>query len=292
MTKKAMIHHFPEITMDSQEITMAEILRPTSIELGDYVINPYVGCEFACIYCYVRSNRSTLKRKQPWGTYADVRTNAADLLEKELAVKKPTCVLLGSTTECFQPIEKKWGITQKILEVLNQHHVEYVILTRSPYIVEYLPLLTQGFCRKIYFTINQMQATWKALFEPKSPSFELRSKAISILVANKMEVIPYFCPILPGISSIPSIFSLFPEINYIEWECLNFNLSNIAEIISLVGTLDANLQQDYKKMQSDPVFYQAMWEKIQQQIKMESQTQHKSFYIHCHAWGKFFQNKY
>ncbi len=83
------------------------------------------------------------------------------MLEKELAIKKPRTVLLGSTTECFQPVEKEFQLTRKLLEILNKNKVSYVILTRSPCIADYISLLNQGFCRKIYFTVNNFNHSFK-----------------------------------------------------------------------------------------------------------------------------------
>lgn len=161
--------------IEINEVSVNRVLNLTAIDLGDYVINPYRGCEFACLYCYVRSNKVVSKRKKPWGTYVDIRKNAPDLLEKEIREKKPKTVLLGSTTECFQPVEKKFRLTKRILEILNNHEVPYIILTRSPYIVEYIPLLNQGFCKRIYFTVNNYSDTFKQAIEPKSPSFVSRN---------------------------------------------------------------------------------------------------------------------
>ncbi|MBI5416817.1 radical SAM protein [Candidatus Poribacteria bacterium] len=174
----------------TNEVNIKQILNPTSIDLGEYVINPFMGCEFACLYCYVRSNRVTSKRNKPWGEYVDIRINAPEQLEKELQLKKPHTVLLGSTTECFQPVEAKYEITKKILEILNDNKIFYVILTRSPYILNYLDLLKKGFCKKIYFTINNFSQEYKSKLEPKSPQFELRVTAINTLLDAGIPVIP------------------------------------------------------------------------------------------------------
>ena len=127
-----------------KEVKIKRILNPTSIDLGEYVINPFMGCEFACLYCYVRSNRVVSRKGKAWGEFVDVRVNAPDLLEKELIVRKPKVVLLGSTTECFQPIERRYAVTSKVLGILNKYKVYYIILTRSPDIINYMPLLKAG----------------------------------------------------------------------------------------------------------------------------------------------------
>src|SRR5574341_1687382 len=93
-----------------KEIRIDRILNPTSIDLGEYVINPYKGCELGCVYCYVKTNRATWESPRPWGSYVDVRANSPEQLAKELTEKKVKTVLLGSTTELFQPIEKKYQL--------------------------------------------------------------------------------------------------------------------------------------------------------------------------------------
>jgi len=49
-----------------------------------------MGCEYACLYCYVRTNRVISKRSGAWGTYVDVRINAPRLLEKEILLESGT----------------------------------------------------------------------------------------------------------------------------------------------------------------------------------------------------------
>ncbi|MFA5362711.1 MAG: hypothetical protein WC335_05630 [Candidatus Omnitrophota bacterium] len=69
--------------------------------------------------------KAAQKDPRQWGEYVDVRVNAPELLEKELSRKFPKRVLLGSTTECFQPAEREYRLTYKILEILNRNRVCY-----------------------------------------------------------------------------------------------------------------------------------------------------------------------
>ena len=109
--------------IEFREVKIKQILNPTSIGLGEYVINPFMGCEYSCLYCYVRSNKVISKRLGEWGKYVDIRINAPELLEKEIASKKPKCLLLGSTTDCFQPIERQYMVTKSILDKIGRAHV-------------------------------------------------------------------------------------------------------------------------------------------------------------------------
>lgn len=278
--------------LEINEITINRILNPTSIDLGEYVINPYMGCEFACLYCYVRSNKVVRKREKPWGTYVDVRSNAPDLLEKEVLEKKPKNVLLGSTTECFQPIEKKFQLTRKLLEILNRHKVPYVILTRSPYIVDYIPLLNQGFCKRIYFTVNNFSHTLKQVLEPKSPSFSSRNNAVCTLLDEGISVVPYYSPVIPWVTDIKEAFSTFEMAERIEFEYLNFNFKNTTEIINNISLVIPALKEKFTSILCERAFYEQIWKESDVEIERQASKVKKAYKIYNHSFGEFFKNTY
>ncbi len=251
-----------------------------------------MGCEYSCLYCYVRSNKVISKRLGEWGNYVDIRINAPELLEKEIVSKKPKCVLLGSTTDCFQPIEKKYMITKSILDILNKHKVYYHILTRSHNIVEYLDLLKQGFCKKIYFTINNITPELKNRLEPKSPGFKLRVNAINKLLDENINVVPYFSPILPWISDFKDIFKAFPKSDLVEFEGLNINLININDIISKITSLYPDLKLKYEKLLQDRTFYNSFWSSAKKDVIREAISAKKNYNIYIHNFGAYFNNKY
>lgn len=278
--------------MQIKETEITRILNPTAIDLGDYVINPYLGCEFGCLYCYVRFNKVAARKPEPWGSYVEVRKNCAMLLEKEIKQKRPSCVLLGSTTDCFQPIEKKYGLTKKILEILNENKVYYSILTRSPLISEYVYLLKKGFCKKIYFTINDLAANIKEKLEPKSPNYEDRIKSINFLLENNVDVIPYFSPIIPWVSNTQRVFSFFPKAETIEFEGLNFRLGNIKQIIDIIALSFPNLGNSCERLINDKIFYEAFWLSVKKNISSEAEKIKKRFNIYIHKPAGFFENSY
>ena len=278
--------------LEFREVKISRILNPTSIGLGEYVINPFMGCEYSCLYCYVRSNKVISRRPGEWGTYVDIRINAPERLEKEIASKKPKCVLLGSTTDCFQPAEKKYEVTKKILEILNKRGVYYNILTRSPAAAEYTDLLKQGFCKKIYFTINNVRAELKNKLEPKSPGFGLRFNAINKMLEENISVVPCFSPIIPWLSDFKDIFSLFPKSNSVEFEGLNMNLVNINDIISEITSIRPDLQAKYEKLLKDKAFYDTFWQAVKKDIIREAIKAKKNYNIHIHNFRAYFNNKY
>ncbi len=278
--------------LEINEVEIKRILNPTYIDLGEYVINPYMGCEFSCLYCYVRSNRVVSKKNKSWGEFLDIRINAPLLLEKELLIKKPKTVLLGSTTECFQPAENRYHITEKVLEILNKNKIHYVILTRSTYILNYINLLKTGFCKNIYFTINDFSHDFKNKLEPKTPSFESRLEAVKKLIEENITVIPYFSPVLPFISEYNDIFKKLNYVKTIEFECINFRLKNFSEIINKIGEVNLSIMEKYKKMGEDRVFYYSVWEEIKNKIALNAKNTGINFNIYIHKFEGYFENKY
>lgn len=278
--------------MEINQVKISRILNPTSIDLGEYVINPFMGCEFACLFCYVRSNRVVARKNKPWGEYLDVRANAPELLEKELVNKKPKTVLLGSTTECFQPQEGKFKISRRILEILNRHKTNYVILTRSPAILDCLDLLKEGFCRQIYFSVNDYPREFKERIEPKSPGFILRDQAVNKLLEEDVPVIPYFSPVLPWISELSGVFAKFPRAKGVEFECLNFRLANIGQIIEIIALVEPALKVKYTKMLVDEKFYHQVWSEFKKYIANQAKSAGKEHNIYVHGWGDYFKNTY
>ncbi len=101
------------------EIQCVRVLAPSSIELGESVINPYRGCSVGCKYCYVQKNKSAQKRNAPWGSFVDVKVNSPRILHNELKIKNIKRVLIGSTTEVYQPCEEMYQLMREILTVLK-----------------------------------------------------------------------------------------------------------------------------------------------------------------------------
>ena len=146
------------------EITLKEaksILTPQHSGLltaGPYpfthTLSGYVGCGFGqttCgLYCYAQflPNWSFSGLAVPWGHAVQVKTNAAELLEKTLSMMKPTTrqkvrIFMSSTTDPYQPIEREHQVTRQCLEVFARYHDLdlLVIQTRSPLVERDLPLL-------------------------------------------------------------------------------------------------------------------------------------------------------
>jgi DNA repair photolyase len=179
-----------------------------------------------------------------------------------------------------------------VLEILNKHKIQYVILTRSPYILDYLSLLKRGFCKEIYFTVNNLSPEYKLQLEPKSPAFDSRREAVNKLLAEGLPVVPYFSPVLPWISVTKEVFSDFTQADAVEFECLNFRLNNIREIIDNIALVDASLKPRYERMLNDRWFYSQTWQEWEEEIEKQAKQAKKGYNVYVHGFGDYFQNHY
>src|SRR4030043_25696 len=99
-----------------REIYARSILAQSQV--FDYAVNPYVGCQHGCTYCYARFMRRFTGHKEPWGEFVDVKINALALLKHQMAKRPPGRVWVSGECDPYQPLESKYELTRKGLEIL------------------------------------------------------------------------------------------------------------------------------------------------------------------------------
>src|SRR5512142_1662683 len=113
-------------------------------QIYPYVINPYTGCQHACLYCYARFMKRFTGHREPWGEFVDVKVNAADLLRNEITRKKKAAVWVSGVCDPYQPLEGRYKLTRQCLEILAEHEWPVIIQTRSPLVLRDLDILKRG----------------------------------------------------------------------------------------------------------------------------------------------------
>jgi DNA repair photolyase len=89
-----------------KEIQTKAILSKSKI--FPYVINPYIGFQHNCTYCYARFMKRFTGHREPWGQFVDVKINAIELLQNEITRKKPGRVWVSGVCDPYQPLERKY----------------------------------------------------------------------------------------------------------------------------------------------------------------------------------------
>lgn len=160
-------------------------------------MNPYRGCSHGCLYCYAPS---VLRENRPWGGFVDVKINIADVLDAEVVKLQKGNVLIGTVTDAYQPIDAKYKITRRCLEVLAAHDWPATIQTKSALVTRDIDLILQLSKKDVGFTITTLNETVQKKFEPGSSSPAARLAALKELSDAGIQTWIFIGPVLPGIT--------------------------------------------------------------------------------------------
>ncbi|MBC7264068.1 MAG: radical SAM protein [Chloroflexi bacterium] len=183
-----------------REIHCKSILTKSGIEGVDYALNPYVGCAHGCVYCYASFMKRFTGHKEEWGTFVDVRVNAPEVLAKQMRRAKRGNIAIGTVTDPYQPLEKKYEITRACLEVLTAYDFPISILTKSALVLRDLDLLRRLQDVEVGFTITTPDDGVRRLFEPRSSPVPARLEALSELAKAGIKTWAFYGPVLPLLS--------------------------------------------------------------------------------------------
>ena len=197
---------------------------PATTNMGFWSLNPYVGCEFGCSYCYARKTHEwTMERAGPPDRQAAQppdRQTASEAFEHEILVKHgaPDVLLrtlqpeklagaelvIGTATDPYQPAERRFLLTRRLLEALLRHRgLAIGLITKSPLIARDLDLLTRLAGQHeltVNISIASLDAALLRRIEARSPAPHTRIRALARLTRGGIHAGLLIAPILPGIT--------------------------------------------------------------------------------------------
>ena len=141
----------------------------------DRSINPYRGCEHGCSYCFARPNHAYLGLSPglDFETQIFCKTNAAEILERELRAPRYQCgtIGLGYNTDAYQPVERQLKITRSILEVLREFRHPVSVITKSSLLERDMDIL-QDMARdglaEVVVSVTTLDAKLSRTLEPRA----------------------------------------------------------------------------------------------------------------------------
>jgi DNA repair photolyase len=180
----------------------------------DVSINPYRGCEHGCVYCYARPNHSYvgLSPGLDFETRLFAKVDAAECLRRELGARGYRCspINIGSVTDAYQPIERSYGITREVLQVLADCRHPVSLITKSALIERDIDLLApmarQGLAA-VYVTVTTLDQKLARAWEPRAAAPWRRLETIRRLSEAGIPVGLSLGPIAPFINE-PEIESV------------------------------------------------------------------------------------
>jgi DNA repair photolyase len=186
-----------------QEVECRTILNRSVMPFSDYTLNAYQGCAFGCSYCYVpvmRGRRGQVD-EEPWGGWVQVKVNAPEVLKKQMRRLAPEAsIAIGTATDSWQPLEKRYGIARRILEEMAERPNPVSLLTRSPLLLRDIDVLKRMPGVKVGVSLPTFDEHARRVFEPMAPAIPGRVHLVRRLVEAGLEVSLFWCPILYGVT--------------------------------------------------------------------------------------------
>jgi len=200
--------------MKIREIQCKSAIGKCGFPSGGLAINPYVGCGHGCVYCYARFIKRFTGHTERWGSFVDARINIADILKKQLKSPKykGERIFIGTVTDPYQPIEKKYELTRSILQVLINYKNPVSILTKSDLVLRDIDLLKKLKNIDVDFTVTTLDERWKKFTEPNSPTIGQRLKAMEKLTKEEITVLAMMGPYWPVFTDPKALFKEFKRV--------------------------------------------------------------------------------
>ncbi len=214
-----------EVTFEAVP-TRSVLNSPAATHMPFWSINPYIGCEFGCTYCYARDTHrwtmerrdnqdaekplslpaSPLPRPDPFETRILVKIDAPAILRRTLDPARidGAPIVIGTATDPYQPAERRFRITRGLLESLLLHRGLHLgIITKSPLITRDIDLLIQLAERhtvSIHISLAALEGRLVRRIEARSPAPHARLRALGRLAAAGLDVGLLVAPIIPGVT--------------------------------------------------------------------------------------------
>jgi len=173
-----------------------------------WTINPYRGCEFGCKYCYARYTHEFMELRNGYDFESKIyaKVNSPEVLREELAKAKDKGlpIALGTATDPYQPAEKQFEITRRMLQAIAAlSGMEFAITTKSVLLLRDLDLFKEINARhrfSIHMTVTTLDEHLARLLEPKATPPAKRMEAVAHLARAGIRVSVNAMPILPGLT--------------------------------------------------------------------------------------------
>ncbi|NIO38058.1 radical SAM protein [Candidatus Bathyarchaeota archaeon] len=205
-----------------REVHAKTILSKSKV--SDYTINPYIGCEHGCTYCYARFMKRYTGHTESWGEFADVKINAPTLLQRIIEKKRPGRVWISGVCDPYQPLEKKYEISRKCLEILSNHGWPITIQTKSPLVKRDVDLFRTFKDIEVGLTITTADENIRKIFEPNTPAIEERIETLGKLHSAGLKTYAMIAPLLPNAESL--VAQLTGKVDHVIIDRMNYHYAD------------------------------------------------------------------
>ena len=246
-----------------REIEVQSVMTKSSLPVGGFSVNPYVGCPHACKYCYASFMKRFTGHTEPWGTFLDVKHWKPIANPHKYDGQR---IVIGSVTDGYNPYEEEFCRTRRLLEELKGTNAEIMICTKSDLVLRDLDLLKKFPKVTVSWSINTLDEQFRMDMDC-SVSIERRIEAMKKVYEAGIRTVCFVSPIFPGITDVKSIIGRVRDFADLIWlENLNLRGQFKGTIMSYIKDnhpdVHALYDEIYNKKRMD------YWESLEKEISM------------------------
>ncbi len=269
--------------MKIKERKVKSVITKSNLPAADFVINPYIGCQHACKYCYADfMRRFTGHGNEKWGSFVDIKINAPETIDPS-RVKNDVLILIGSVTDPYQPLESRYELTRKCLERLLDAQPRLEILTKSLLVLRDIDLLKKFKNLRVGISIGILDEGYSRQLEPCVASPKSRLDAIRRLHEAGISTYLFVSPIFPEISDVSELVNLAKEyVDEVLFENLNMRSNNREGILGFVEKNMPELRDLYVGLSKNKDY----WDDIEREIVKKCEGDGIKYKIYFHHGKK------
>lgn len=246
-----------------REIEVQSVMTKSSLPVGGFSVNPYVGCPHACKYCYASFMKRFTGHTEPWGTFLDVKHWKPITNPHKYDGQR---IVIGSVTDGYNPYEEEFCRTRRLLEELKGTNAEIMICTKSDLVLRDLDLLKKFPKVTVSWSINTLDEQFRMDMD-RAVSIERRIEAMKKVYEAGIRTVCFVSPIFPGITDVKSIIGRVKDFADLIWlENLNLRGQFKGTIMSYIKDnhpdVHALYDEIYNKKRMD------YWESLEKEISM------------------------
>jgi DNA repair photolyase len=179
------------------------ILQPCSLEGYAHQLDPYIGCEHHCYYCYALNRAET-----DWMEEILMHRDFVRQLRHELSGLEPQAIYMGWNTDPYQPAERGHRQTRQALELLAHRGFSVCILTKSDLITRDIDLLATMPDPSAGVSIAFQDEDVRRLFEANAPPNKRRVAALKALKDAGIRTYTLICPVMPFLTDVEALIEM------------------------------------------------------------------------------------
>ncbi len=231
--------------MKITESSNRKILEPCNLENSNYQVDPYIGCEHYCYYCYALGNAET-----DWTEEVIIHKDVTRYLKKELENITPQRIYMGYHTDPYQPCEEYSCQTKKILQLFQELGFSSSILTKSDLVLRDIELFKEMDGFSISFSFAFLNEDIRKKFEHNTKETRKRFEALKILHEEGIKTNALVCPVIPYLTNPKEIVEMIAPYTQTIW-VYNLSILNQSDIywINVKNILKKEFSDKEKKIE-------------------------------------------